>query len=173
MATFIFLVLALIGAIFLIVSLFLGHDDVSADAEVEGGGPGFFSFRTFAIFLTTFGAVGYVAINYFPAIKRSVMMSSLLGIMGGVIMSLIYVLAMRTIYSQQASSLVSDRDLIGVEGRVTVAIPENGMGEVSCTLGGQNTRRMARARSPQAIPEGAMVRVKEVHGDTVVVELMA
>ncbi len=167
-----FLLLALIGAVFLIVSMFLGHDgDVSADAEVEGGGPGFFSFRTFSIFLTTFGAVGAVASRYMKV--ESALISSVLGIMGGFIMSLIYVMAIRMVYSQQASSLVSDRDLVGVEGRVTVGIPENGVGEVSCTLGGQSTRRMARSRGSHAIAEGAIVRVKEVHGDIIVVELVA
>jgi membrane protein implicated in regulation of membrane protease activity len=168
----IFLLLALVGAVFLIVSMFLGHDgDVSAEAEVEGGGPGFFSFRTFAIFLTTFGAVGAVASRYMKV--ESALISSTLGIMGGLIMSLVYFLAIRMVYSQQASSLISDRDLVGVEGRVTVAIPESGVGEVSCTLGGQSMRRMARVSGPQAIPEGAIVRVKAVHGDIIIVEPMS
>jgi membrane protein implicated in regulation of membrane protease activity len=166
--TLIYLIVAGVGAIFMIVSLFFGNDgEVSAETEV-GGGPGFFSLRALAVFLTAFGAIGAVAHNYFPPAKGTALISSLLGVMGGVIMSLVYVMAMRMVYSQEASSLVADRDLVGVEGRVTVAIPENGLGEVSCLIGGHVTRRMARAR--QALPEGTVVRIKEVYGDTVVVE---
>ena len=122
-----------------------GHDvEAGADADVHGGGPSFFSIRSMAVFLTSFGAVGAIANRYMKV--ESALISSLLGIMGGVIMSGVYLLAMRMIYSQQASSLIEDRDLVGVEGRVTVAIPENGIGEVSCAIAAQGARRMARAR---------------------------
>ena len=170
--TLVFLVLALVGFVFLVISMFFGHEvEAGADADVHGGGPSFFSIRSLAVFLTSFGAVGAIANHYFPARSATALISSLLGVMGGVIMSGVYLLAMRMIYSQQASSLIEDRDLVGVEGRVTVAIPENGLGEITCAIAAQGVRRMARAR--QAISEGSIVRVKEVHGDTVVVEPVA
>ncbi|MBI1744897.1 hypothetical protein HYR54_17780 [Candidatus Acetothermia bacterium] len=171
--TLVFFVLALVGFVFLVISMFFfGHDvEAGADADVHGGGPSFFSIRSMAVFLTSFGAIGAIANHYFPARNATALISSLLGVMGGVIMSSVYLLAMRMIYSQQASSLIEDRDLVGVEGRVTVAIPENGIGEIACAIGTQGARRLARAR--QAISEGAIVRVKEVHGDTVVVEPVA
>ena len=88
----------------------------------------------------------------------------------GVLLSGIYLAAMRLIQSQEASSLVVDRELVGLEGHVTVPIPENRVGEIACPVGGQTTRRMARAAGPLGVPEGARVRIKDVYGATVVVE---
>jgi membrane-bound ClpP family serine protease len=59
---------------------------------------------------------------------------------------------------------------VGLIGRITVPIAIDGLGEVSCSCKAQTTRRMARSRATQPIPEGAMVRVVEVQGDVVVVE---
>jgi len=38
---------------------------------------------------------------------------------------------------------------------VTVPIPPDGVGEVACAVGGQTTRRMARAAAARTVPEGA------------------
>jgi membrane protein implicated in regulation of membrane protease activity len=167
--TLVFLALGLIGVLFLLVSLFGGHD-VDVHAEVHGGAPGFLSTRTLGVFLTGFGAVGAVAALYLPASGGKGLIASVLGALSGVVLSGIYVGAMRMIQSQEASSLVGDRELVGLEGRVTVAIAENGVGEVTCQVGSQATRRMARASGARAIPEGARVRVTDVYGATVVVE---
>ncbi|MCS7197529.1 MAG: NfeD family protein [Candidatus Bipolaricaulota bacterium] len=98
------------------------------------------------------------------------MLSSLWGVLAGVAMSGIYLFAMNLVRSQEASSLIESRDLIGLMGRVTVAIPPDGLGEVSCTVKAQVTRRLARSRTRQAIPEGALVRITDVQGDVVLVE---
>jgi membrane protein implicated in regulation of membrane protease activity len=82
----------------------------------------------------------------------------------------VYLLAMRLIQSQEASSLVTDKDLVGLEGRVSVSIPPDGVGEVACAVGGQMTRRMARTQGRQAVPEGSRVKIMDVYGATVVVE---
>lgn len=124
------------------------------------------------MFLTAFGAVGALATYLLRGQDQATLVSSVLGVLSGVVLTAVYVGAMRLVYSQQASSLIADRDLIGTEGRVTVGIPADGIGEVSCALGPLTTRRMARAPGKGAIPEGAIVRVKEVWGGTVVVELV-
>ena len=167
---FVFLALALVGLLFLAISMFGGDHDVGHDGDTGHGGPGLLSVRGLAVFLTTFGAVGGASSLYLPVRSGRGLVSSSLGLISGALMMGVYVLTMRMVYSQQASSLVGDRDLLGVEARVTVAIPENGVGEVSCHLGGQTARRMARALGPKAIPEGSAVRIKDVYGATVVVE---
>lgn len=161
----VFIVLAGVGLLLLIVSAFGGFfEDIDATPEVEGGGHGFLSLRSIAVFLTTFGTVGAIARWYdLPA-----MLSSLWGVLAGVAMSGIYLLAMQMVRSQEASSLIEDRELIGLTARVVVAIPADGLGEVSCTVKSQTTRRMARSR--QALREGAIVRIVELQGDVVFVE---
>jgi membrane-bound ClpP family serine protease len=166
--TLVFFTTAIVGVVFLFISLFVGHDsEVNIDAEIEGG-PSFLSFRSLSVFLTAFGAVGAIPSYYFPGTKGIALFSSVLGILSGVVMCGIYLVAMRMVYGQQASSLITDKDLIGAEGRVTIAIPENGLGEITCLIGPQATRRMAR--SGKAIDEGTIVRIRELHGDVVVVE---
>jgi membrane-bound ClpP family serine protease len=164
----VFILVAVIGLVLLVISAVFGifGDDIEVAPEVEGGGPHFLSLRSIAVFLTAFGTVGAIARYY----NLSAMLSSLWGVLAGVAMSGIYVLAMHLVRSQEASSLIEDRDLIGLTGRVTVAIPPDGLGEVSCTVKAQLARRLARSANRQAIPEGAIVRILEVHGDVVIVE---
>lgn len=167
--TLVFVALALVGLLFLVFSMFVGHDVDAGDLDGHHG-PGFFSLRTMGVFLTAFGAVGAVSVLNLPPGGSRGLISSVFGVLSGIVLSALYLLAMRMIYTQEASSLVGDRELMGVEGRVTVAIPVDGVGEVSCPVGGQTTRRMARAAGRQAIAEGAVVRIKDVYGATVVVE---
>ncbi len=164
----VFIILAVIGLVLLLISALFGvfGDDIEAAPEVEGGGPHFLSLRSIAVFLTAFGTVGAIARYY----NLSAMLSSLWGVLAGAAMSGIYVLAMNLVRSQEASSLIESKDLVGLTGRVTVAIPAEGLGEVSCTVKAQVTRRLARSKHRQTIPEGAVVRIAEVQGDVVLVE---
>jgi membrane protein implicated in regulation of membrane protease activity len=163
----VFIILAVIGLILLVISAFFG-DDIEVVPEVEGGGPHFLSLRSIAVFLTAFGTVGAIARYY----NLSAMLSSLWGVLAGAAMSAIYLFAMNLVRSQEASSLIESTDLVGLTGRVTVAIPPEGLGEVSCTVKAQLTRRLARSKNRQAIPEGAIVRITEVQGDVVLVEMI-
>lgn len=162
---FIFIALAGIGIVLVAVSAFLGHD-FDAHPELEVGGVGLFSLRALSIFIMTFGTVGAIA----RWSDRTPITSSLWGLLAGVLMYALYVAAMQMIRSQQASSLIEDRELIGLTALVTVAIPAEGLGEVTCRLKSQTTRRMARSARRQPIAEGVLVRVSELHGDVLLVE---
>jgi membrane protein implicated in regulation of membrane protease activity len=166
----VFVILAVVGLVLLLISAFFGFfgDDIEAAPEVEGGGPHFLSLRSIAVFLTAFGTVGAIARYY----NLPVMLSSLWGVLSGAAMSGIYIFALQMVRSQEASSLIEDRELVGLSGRVTVAIPADGFGEVSCTAKSQTTRRMARSKNRQAIAEGAIVRITELQGDVLLVEPM-
>ena len=82
----------------------------------------------------------------------------------------VYVISMELVKSQQASSLIAESDLVGLTARVTVAIPADGIGEVSCVIRSQTARRMARGKAGQPFGEGQMVRVAELQGDICLVE---
>lgn len=162
---FIFIALAVIGIVLVAISAFLGHD-FDAHPELEVGGVGLFSLRALAIFIMTFGTVGAIV----RWTDRTPLVSSLWGLLAGVLMYALYVAAMQMIRSQQASSLIEDRELVGLTALVTVAIPAEGLGEVTCRLKSQTTRRMARAAQRQTIAEGVLVRVRELQGDVLLVE---
>lgn len=161
----VFLSLAAIGLLFLLVSAFAG-DHIEVHPEVEVGGMGFLSVRAIAVFLTAFGTVGAIARWY----GMGTLSCSLWGLLSGVILSLVYVLVMGLVKSQEASSLVNDDDLIGCTGRITVAIAPGALGEVSCTSRSQTVRRMVRATHVGGVAEGSLVRIKEVQGDVLIVE---
>ncbi len=161
----VFIALAVVGMLLTAASAFMGHD-FEAHPELEVGGVGFVSIRAMAIFLMTFGTVG--ALCHWFGMRPLV--SSLWGILAGVLMYALYLLAMQLIRSQQASSLIEDRELIGLTGMVTVAIPANGLGEVTCRLKSQTTRRLARAARREPIREGVLVKISEQQGDVFLVE---
>ena len=161
----VFLALAAIGLFFLLVSAFFG-DHIDAHAEIDAGGFGFLSVRLVAVFFTAFGTVGAIARWY----EVPTLLASLWGLLAALPLSAIYGVAMKLLSSQQASSLVEDADLAGCVGRVSVPIPPGGLGEVSCHVKAQTARRMARGHKGETYPEGALVRIRDVQGDIVIVE---
>lgn len=164
----VFIAFAFIGLVLTVVSSFVG-DDLEVHPEVEFSGVGFLSIRALAIFLMTFGTIGAIARWY----QRTPLTSSLLGVLAGLLMYGLYIAAMALVKSQQASSLIADDDLVGATGTVTVAIPADGLGEVTCSLKSQTTRRLARSAGRRPIPAGTTVKISQLQGDALVVELAA
>lgn len=161
----VFLSLAGIGLLFLLISAF-GGDHIEVHPEVEVGGVGFLSLRGIAVFLTAFGTVGAIARWY----GKGAFTCSAWGLASGVVLSLVYVLIMNLVKSQEASSLVVEAELLGCTGRLTVGIPAGGLGEVSCTSRSQTVRRLVRVDHGGAVPEGTIVRIRDVQGDVLIVE---
>ena len=95
---------------------------------------------------------------------------SLWGLLSGVLLSVVYILVMGLVKSQEASSLVNEDDLVGCTGRITVAITPGALGEVSCSSKSQTVRRTVRATHGGGVAEGTLVRIKEIQGDVLVVE---
>ncbi len=161
----IFLTLAAIGLLLLLVSAFSGHH-IDFHSDIDHGGFGFLSVRAVAVFLTAFGTIGAIALHY----ELTTAWSSVWGLVSGVALVAVYVVSMELVKSQQASSLIAEHDLVGLTARITVAIPPDGIGEVSCIIKSQTARRMARSTTGHSIAEGHMVRVAAVQGDICLVE---
>jgi len=166
------------GLIFLLVMLFVG-DVFGGDHDVHvgdmggghgdvghEGGPGIFSARIMASFLTAFGVGGLVARYYglqHPAAAGC-------GVVTGAVMSGIVYQFAKILYSQQASSEVRMSQLIGRTAEVTVGIPQGGMGQVTMEYGGERTTQIARSKDGGAIPPGTAVVVTDLRGDSIIVE---
>ncbi len=166
------------GLIFLLVMLFVGdlfggdHDLHAGDmggghGDVgHEGGPGLFSARIMASFLTAFGVGGMVARYYdlaHPAAAGC-------GVVTGAVMSGIVYQFAKILYSQQASSEVQMAGLIGRTAEVTIGIPQGGMGQVTLEYGGERTTQIARSKDGTAIVPGAAVVVTDLLGDSIIVE---
>ncbi|MGH9554348.1 MAG: hypothetical protein ACRD2Y_00875 [Terriglobales bacterium] len=170
----IFLAIAAIGFVLLLVSLVFGeafdhfgdgHLEVHADHDT--GGPGFFSVRVMSVFITAFGGFGAVATRY----GLAPLPASGVGFASGLFFGLIIYGFARFLYSQQGpQSSMGAGDLVGQTGRVVVAIPAGGLGQVRCRFKEEIVDRIARSKDGAAIAENTAVVVKDVLGETIVVD---
>ena len=164
----VFLAVCAVGFLFLLISLVFGglFDFFETDHDFDVGGPGFFSSRVMAVFVTAFGGFGAVATYY----GLGAVPASLVGFGSGLVFGgAIYALA-RVLYNQQASTEVRAGDLVGAIGRVVIGIPAGGVGQIRVRLGEELMDKIARTRDGIAIAENTSVQIEEVLGETVIVK---
>ncbi|HSC29390.1 MAG TPA: NfeD family protein [Vicinamibacterales bacterium] len=166
----VFLAITAVGFLFLIISLVFGEIfdffDGGFDHDLDQEGPGFFSSRVIAVFVTAFGGFGAIGTHY----GLTPVPASLLGIGGGFVFGGAVFAFARFLYAQQATSEVRSHDLVGQTCRVIVGIPAGGIGQVRCRVGEELVDKVARASDSDPIPENTSVRVAEVLGEVVIVK---
>jgi membrane-bound ClpP family serine protease len=166
---------AILGIILLLSMLLVGelfggdhelsHEMVAGHDVDHGGGPSIFSTRIIAAFLTAFGVGGIVGRYY----NLSHPISSGLGVIFGFVMSSgVYQFA-KVLYSQQASSELRMTGLVGTTAEVSVAIPQNGVGQIVVHNRGERTEHIARSAGGTAIARGLSVTITSIGGDSVTV----
>ena len=166
----IFLIIGGIGFAFLLISLvvgdvfemFGGTPDIGVDSNVDFG---FLDSRVLAVLITAFGGFGAIGVQMgFGAV-----VSSLIGLLGGVVFAVVVSLFGKFLVGQQASSTVTDDSLLGRSAQVTVAIKPGTVGQIACRIGDERVERVARSRDGNEIPEGTLVKVDSIAGDSVIV----
>jgi hypothetical protein len=119
------------------------------------------------VFITAFGGFGAIGIyrgyGVFP--------SSMFGFAGGLVLATLVFFFARFLYGQQASSAIVSTDLIGRTAQVSVAIPENGVGQVRCLIGESMVDKIAQSRDGHAIAFNSVVKIDELVGESVIVSL--
>ena len=165
-----FIGIAVFGFVFVVASAVFGelfeHDgDLGHDVDGHEGGPSVLSSRILSVFVTAFGGFGAIAsyLNYGVGLSTAVAFG------GGLIFGGIIYFFASFLYSQQASSHIRVGDLVGSTAQVSVAIPDNGLGQIRCTIGDSIIEKVARSKDGKAIPANAVVKVEEVVGETVLV----
>jgi membrane protein implicated in regulation of membrane protease activity len=165
----VFLAIAAIGFVFLLVSLVLGDifDSFGIDTGVDGGadGHGLLDSRVISVFVTSFGGFGAIGIQ----MGLGIVASSLIGLAGGVVLGGLVSLFARFLYKQQSSSSVGAAQMIGRTAQVIVSIAPGSLGQISCRVGEERIEKLARSKDNVEIKAGAMVRVEEIAGDSVIV----
>ena len=175
MCRFHMLIYAAIGAAGLVLLLFMlvvgelfggdgdaGHEIAHAD---HGGGPSVLSVRIMASFLTAFGVGGVVARYY----QLSHPAASGIGVVAGIVMASIVYQFAKLLYSQQASTDLTMNRLVGISAVVSVAIPANGVGQVSVQAAGEVTEHLARSAGGGPVARGTTVVITGLGGDSVTV----
>ena len=157
--------------VMLIASSFGDHDVPIHEASLDHGdldvhgGPSPFGTRVIAAFLTFFGVGGIIGQHFGLGHVASSGIGIVLGLFGA---TAVHQFA-KLLYSQQASSGVAMKDLVTRPAQVTIAIPENGVGEVALTVGLEETVQLARSLDGSAIPSGGEVVIQAVRGSQVIV----
>lgn len=165
-----FAIIGGVGFVFLLISLIVGDVFEAVGFDLDGGADGGTDFglldsRVLAVFLTAFGGFGVIAAQSgFGPVASSVS-----GLLGGVVFAAIVSVFGRFLIGQQASSTVTDEDLVGRTAQVTVAIKPGTVGQIVAKIGDERVERIARSRDGAEISAGTIVKVDAVVGDSIIV----
>ncbi len=178
--TGIYLTLFAFGLLFTVASLFLGAgDDLpgldiggdggggdagGGDASDGGGthGPSPFSLSTAMIFVTWFGAAGYIARTWGGlAVPLTFALAALIGFVGA---AALYLFLAKVLWRGQTHLNPADYAVEGTLASVTSGIRAGGVGEIVYTLAGSRRVDGARSVDGAAIPVGAEVSIVRREG---------
>jgi len=165
-----FLICFVFGALFTVASLILGAADIAihlphggADAGLghDAGGHGadghhlpVLNLASLLAFLTWFGAAGFLLLRF---AGWSLLLALLAAILAGVAGAFIVARFLRAVIASERVMDPRDYALEGTLARVSVRIPESGVGEIIFSLGGVRRSEAARSVSGRAIPRGTEV----------------
>ncbi len=178
----VFLVTGGIGFLFLMISLIIGDifdafdldfgADVDFDADVDadfdgsgGAGFGILDSRVISMFLTAFGFVGAIALQ----LGVGGVLGAVIGIGSGLILGGLIFAFGYYLVSQEASSPVTNRELIGHTAKVIVGIKPESVGQISFNVREQRIDKLARTRDGKEIKVGETVFIEEVAGNEFIV----
>lgn len=170
----VFLTLGSVGFILLVISLVFDHhhDFDHGDLSLgdhgdhdDGSGPRLLSLKVVAAFLAAFGFAGAIA-RYG---NFSMMASSLVATASGFFLGAVAYKLLGLVYRQQASSHITQNDVLRQKGIVTVAIRGDQPGEVNITVKGSQYSYVARSLTGDSLKEGAPVEIVKFLGESVLV----
>lgn len=140
------------------------HDlDLSADHDLaldhDGHEVTGLSMLAISGFTTAFGAFGLASATLLNA---PAVLSLLAAAVGGVLVGGMAQIFFIQVLSQSTSSNIQLHTIKGVQARVTVPIPAQGIGQIAIVLSGQRMTLSARSSSEVAIPRTTVVIVDSV-----------
>jgi membrane-bound ClpP family serine protease len=182
MLTVMYLVLAALGVGYVLFSAVLGHvadafDGGHADGDGHAGdahGVAAFHFPFFSplALATLFGALGGWGLimkhGFRVADATSLLTAIPLAIGTGY---LVTYAAWRMVSGSRGSISIRLSDLVGATAEVLTPIPAGGMGEIAALVDGQRVARPARESQGREVPRGALVKVVQVVGGTLLVTI--
>jgi membrane protein implicated in regulation of membrane protease activity len=180
---FVYLTCFFLGLGFAVISGLLGglfsggaeaHVDLGGTpSEFGTGGDGPVHFPllspvTLALFISTFGGVGYLLNRLSPwPVEVQVPVAGGSGLVVGLGVSWFFWRLMR---SMESTSHIRGDEAVGSEAEVTVPIPVGGLGEIAFTARGSRQNSPARAADGQDLPARSIVKIVKLVGSTYLVE---
>jgi membrane protein implicated in regulation of membrane protease activity len=169
-----YLICLLVGFGFSLLSLVAGslhvhlphlhmHHGIHLGGHGHGGAGGrgttvsFFNMGTMAAFLTWFGGTGYLLTTRYGVFFAAALGIATLSGLGG--SALVFWFLAKVLMSREQALDPADYDMVGVLGKLSMAIRPGGTGELIYTQGGTRRVTGARAETGAAIPNGVEVVV--------------
>jgi len=175
----IFVITALIGMFFFLGQLFLGGGDTDVDADVDTdvdigdndvsdheSEAKIFSVRSLFVALTFFGIGGKLSMYF----EVGFWISVIIGLASALVAAWIVYLMMNFLFKQQASSLITDKQFVGLSGIVSTTIGKNSIGEVVVELNGQRKYMPARSKDNKPIAISSTVKIVDVTSGVLIVD---
>jgi len=131
----------------------LGHGQAGA----HGTTVSFFNLGTLAAFLTWFGGTGYLLSHHYGVWFAVALGIATLSGLGGA--AVVFWFLAKVLMAREQALDPADYDMIGVLGKLSIAIRPGGTGELIYTQGGTRRVTGARAETGAAIARGAEVVV--------------
>ena len=123
---------------------------------------------TIATFVTVFGGLGVLTLQFFDIDPR---WSLLIATVGALACSaLMYLFYSQVMIRAQASSQVLRSELVGMEGEVTIPIGETAPGQVSYVTKAGRMSSTARSLDGRPIPRGQFVKIVRLVGPQALVQ---
>jgi membrane protein implicated in regulation of membrane protease activity len=196
--TLTYIALAVLGAGYLLLSVFLGHSDHGGEGhgDVAHHGPDahvsygvdsaghssasahaphaaefhfpFFSPLALATLFACIGGFGLIALYGFRVSEGVSILAAIPA--AAVTAYLITYAGWRIVGSSRGSSQIRLQDLAGAPAEVITPIPKDGVGEVAALIDGQRYTAPAREAHGREVPRGAQVKVVKMVGSTLLVE---
>lgn len=160
-----YFIFALVGTLFLVVSIIFGEVLEIFDLDWDDGVHPL-SGKVVAVGLTAFGATGMITQYYGWDAPISAITAGLAAALAG---ALIWWM-LSALYKGSASTDVSIGSLIGRQAQVTVGISAASVGEILVPAADSTRHILARSKDGQAIAAGSSVRIVQSLGNVVLVE---
>jgi|CXWL01.1.fsa_nt_gi membrane protein implicated in regulation of membrane protease activity len=139
----------------------IGHDHDSGHADVWIP---FFSVRFWTYFAMAFGLSGVLLSTVAKQVEPLVaILSSATALLLGLAVSY----TIRALSRTEHTSTVTEKDLVGTEGQVMVAIRDGQLGRIRITVKGEILDLLASCAEPKSIEAGEFVVVVDLDGDRV------
>ncbi|HUJ16216.1 MAG TPA: hypothetical protein VL284_20670 [Thermoanaerobaculia bacterium] len=151
----------LAGLLLTVVSfVFGGHLHLHVPLHIHLGSfhlPAPFNATSIVIFVTWFGAAGYLFTHYRSnAVGFALLVATLVGLIGGALM---YAYLARVLSMQESPLVDADFDMTGTLGHISMPIRDGGTGELIYSQEGTRRSCGARSEDGRAIDRGAEVVV--------------
>lgn len=137
-------------------------------APAHGDAPSPLNLSTILIFLTWFGAAGYILRAYYGSLAGvSFLIALVCGLVGATV---VYLFLAKFLWRGQTALDPANYALVGTLARVSSPIRANGTGEIVYTLDGKQRVDGARSAEGVALPLGAEVVITRYEGGLAYVE---